>query len=198
MSERFVAKRRVALSTSFSARVPILILLFGSGGRVIIYGLCGAREKEAIDYVACRDSKDNNEASSAVDRSSISLSLLYLPPEFHSHSRRPLTRARFSRNRFLHPRSATNVLAVRSYLPFGQGAAAYAVRFHIEAHCFSLNQLHGSAPVRCYLPYRERAVRVHVCARVCLPFCSASLRACVYVQMNSEIRDLNLVIGTFG
>lgn len=33
-------------------------------------------------------------------------------------------------------------------------------RFHIEAHCFSLNQLHGSAPVRCYLPYRERAVRV--------------------------------------
>lgn len=94
---------------------------------------------------------------------------------------------------------AMNVLAVQAHLlPFGQGATAYAVRFHIEAHCFSLNQLHGSAPVRCYLPYREHAVRVHVCVRVCLPFCLARLYACVYVQMNSEIRDLNLVIGTFG
>jgi len=69
----------------------------------------------------------------------------------------------------------------------------------IEAHCFTPESItNGSAPVRCYLPPGERAVRVYVGVRVCLPFCFANLCVYVYVQMNLEIRDLNLVIGTFG
>lgn len=62
-----------------------------------------------------------------------------------------------SRNRFLHPpslstsckcsRGSNRTLSVKVQCMQQQHTVS-----HIVAHCFSLNQLHGSAPVRCYLP----------------------------------------------
>lgn len=81
-------------------------------------------------------------------------------------------------------------------VPFGQGAV-YAVRFHIEAHCFTPESITWLDSRPMLSPARKaRGSRLH--SRVSFVLLREPLCLYVYVQMNLEIRDLNLVIGTFG
>lgn len=104
------------------------------------------------------------------------------------------------RNRFLHRTPslplvrAVNVLAAGRTFRSRCITVQYGSSSHRGLIVLPLNQLHGSAPVWCLsLPTRrERAVRIRVCVRVCLPFCLANPPwPAMCVQMNSEIRDLN-------
>lgn len=69
----------------------------------------------------------------------------------------------------------------------------YAIRFHIEVHCFTLNQLHASAlPSDVISPSRACGSRSRLRSRVSSVLLREPPRIRVRTNEPGEIRDLNL------